>query len=780
MLLFEIVITRVFSILFFYHFSFFAITLVMSGLVLGGILAARWNAGSLSDASCHRRLSLLAVLFAAGLTLGLVVLVAFTRPDVDRVPSPAEVLLHALVFLPSLVAAGAFLALAFARHQRFIGTLYAWDLVAAALACVAAIYLLRAVQGPAVLLCPACLAGVAAMALGRGGFRLAGVGLVGLALALIAVDRGVHGALFRLRARHGTAPVPKPLLERWNEHSRVQAFERAYGRSLVIDRSAGTTMRHLPPRADGKPIEPTADWATGSQYQVYRLGRRVRDVAIIGVGGGGDLLPPVFHGARRIDGYELNGIFIELLEHTFRDYNALTTRPEIHLIHDEARVGITHSGRTYDVIQASMIDTWAATASGGFILSENSLYTLEAWHTFLAHLNADGVITMSRWLIPDAPAEIYRLVALAGEALARQGLPDGAARIMLVAEVVPGATLKAFSSWEATRATILVSKRPFTNEEVARIQQACVDQGLDFMLGPGHAPADPVLAELLTPTPRAAAIRASPFDIEPPRDTRPYFFLQVRPSDLVNLSRKSFGFVTQITFNGVRVVVILGICALLLVALVSLLITFSLPGAVTSAAQRREYRRMLCYFLGIGLGYMFVQVGLHQRLVIVLGHPTLALSVVLCAMLLGTGIGASLSARLFPDGSLLRAGAVIVATLLAVLAALPLVPALERVHASALRIGSVFLVLGGVGFVLGFAFPLGVRRVAGTGEWAVQKMWAVNGAASIAGSVLAALVGLAFGTPAVLATGVAAYALALAAGGARTHGATGTREPEAP
>jgi hypothetical protein len=769
MLLFEVVITRVFSILFFYHFSFFAITLVMSGLVIGGILAARWNAESLPETTFERRLSLLAALFAGSLTTALVAFVTFARPDVDRVPSPGEVALHALVFLPGLVAAGAFLALAFARDHRFIGTLYAWDLVAAALACLAAIQLLRTVQGPAVLLCPAVLSGVAAVLMGRGtAFRNAGVALVGLALGLIVADRVRDGALLRLRARHGAVPVPPPFFERWNEHSRVQAFERPYGRALVIDRSAGTAMWPLPPRPDGKPIEPTADWAGGSQYQVYRLGRRVERVAIIGVGGGVDLLPPVYYGARRIDGYELNATFIDLLKHTFRDFNALASRPEIHLIHDEARVGITHSGTTYDVIQASMIDTWAATASGGFILSENSLYTLEAWRTFLNHLSDTGVITMSRWLIPDAPAEIYRLVALAAEALEEQGIPDASSRILLVAAVIPGATLKAFSSWEGTRATILVSKRPFTGDEVERIAQACAAQGLTLMLAPGRAPTDAQLTALLSPVSRAAAIQKSPFDIAPPRDTRPYFFLQVRPSDLVNLKRKDFGFITQITFNGVRVVVILGVCALLLVLVVALLTTFSLPGAVTTTAQRREYRRMTLYFLGIGLGYMFVQVGLHQRLVIVLGHPTLALSVVLFSMLLGTGIGAALSARLFPDGSIRRAGAIIIATLTAVLCALPLVPALEHVHASVLRAGIVSFILGGIGFVLGFAFPLGVRRVAGTGEWAVQKMWAINGAASIAASVLAALVGLAFGTPAVLGAGLVAYAIALTAGARAT------------
>jgi hypothetical protein len=37
----ELCLTRVFSVLFYYHFSFFAVALAMSGLAIGGLMAAR-------------------------------------------------------------------------------------------------------------------------------------------------------------------------------------------------------------------------------------------------------------------------------------------------------------------------------------------------------------------------------------------------------------------------------------------------------------------------------------------------------------------------------------------------------------------------------------------------------------------------------------------------------------------------------------------------------------------------------------------------------------------
>jgi spermidine synthase len=195
----------------------------------------------------------------------------------------------------------------------------------------------------------------------------------------------------------------------------------------VIDRSAATFMRQLPP-----PVQPELSWRAGAQYAAYRAGRQLQSVAIIGVGGGGDLLPAISYGATQIDGYEINQTMIDFLQRDFLDYNGLALRPEVRLIHDEARVGIAHSGQQYDLIQASLIDTWAATASGGFVLSENSLYTREGWRVFLEHLTPQGILTMSRWHISDAPAETHRLVALAAASLEDAGLADAAPHIVLL------------------------------------------------------------------------------------------------------------------------------------------------------------------------------------------------------------------------------------------------------------------------------------------------------------------------------------------------------------
>jgi hypothetical protein len=757
MLLVELMATRIFSVLFFYHFSFFAVSLVMTGLALGGILVAPWRVREWDEAAFRQRLSWLATVFAAA-TLGAVFVISAAPPLGDRL-SAGQVAVHAVVLLPGLVAAGGFLALAFARNERWIGRLYAADLLAASAACLLAIAVMRTLGGPPMLLAPVALAalGAGVLATARWSRRAA---LLALALALGCL--GTH--LARPAFLRLATPRP-PAFEAWNEHSRVVAYGGPHrpSKMILIDRTAVTFMHRTRLGPDGlAEIDPA--WGRAPNEIAYRLGRPLERVAIIGVGGGDDLRAPLAGGAERIDGYELNGILVDLLEDRFRDYNALAGRPEVDLVHGEARVGLAHSDARYDVIQASLIDTWAATADGGFVLSESGLYTLEGWQVFLSSLSPRGVLTMTRWLLPGAPAETHRLVALAAEALARDGIADARRHVFLIGHRV-GRMRDAFDPQAPVfQSTILVSRRPFTASEVERLERIADEVKAQVLLSPGRPAADPVLARLLDPATRARAITGSPWDISPPTDARPYFFLQLRPRDVLDLAGRDFGTVTEITFNGIRVLLILAVLSAGFALAVLVLTLFTLPAAEASPGERRTYRRMALYFLGIGLGYILLQLGLHQRLILVLGHPTTALSVVLFWMLVGTGLGSFASERWVADARMPRAWAAILAIAGLLWAGYPLLAEIGRLDSGLLRAAATGAVLAVTGFALGFGFPLGVRLVGPTGQRAVQRMWAINGAASIAGTALAAALGVTAGSRGVLAAGALAYLLAVAAG----------------
>jgi hypothetical protein len=753
MLLVELIVTRLFSVLFFYHYSFFAVSLVMSGLSLGGLIAARWNARSESDEQFQRRLAGLALLFSEATMAALAIVAAFPTTNRGATPAALTVALLALVFVPGLTAAGAYLAVLFSRRGEWVHRLYAADLLAAGAACGAAIFVMRIVQGPASLFTATALAALAGWVVSPKQGRLRFVALALVLISCVGLARNVAGGgrflSFQLAER--------PVLERWNEHSRIIVLEHSNNRGLsfVIDKTAETVLTRIPPRVEGGPIVPAEWWDKGTNNLAYRLGRPLERTAVIGVGGGRDLLAALGSGARHVDGYELNGILVDLLKNRFRDVNPVANWPEVTLIHSEARVGIQHSAQTYDVIQASMIDTWAATAGGGFVLSENGLYTVEGWRVFIDALSGTGVLTMTRWFVPSTPAETERLVSLAAQAMKEEGLADPASHVILAVD----GRAQDIERRPFLQATILLSKSPFSRSEVERMKSLCAQEGCTLLAAPGMASSDPVLGALLDPTLRDQAVRQSLYDISAPTDLRPYFFLQVRPEDVLGLAANKSGVVLDITFRAVVVMMLLGGVSLGFAILVLVLGTVTLPSASPSPRHRSIYRWMTVYFLGIGFGYILVQLGLNQRFILILGHPTLSLAVVLGSMLLGTGAGSYLSGRLFVDGRFLSAWISIVAVLAVTALLVSPLSILSSISSSAVRAAGVGLVTSLVGLVLGFAFPLGVRLVAPTGEWAVQKMWAINGAASIAGAAAAAIIGLAFGSRAVLIAGLGFYVL---------------------
>lgn len=754
----ELCLTRVFSVLFYYHFSFFAVALAMSGLAIGGLVAARHAPAQASAADFET--------FLAGLALGGAVAGIMALSLVVSVPLDTAyllgVVLGALIWLPSFVLSGAFLGAAFGRRARWIGSLYGWDFLAAGGACLGAIALLRRVQGPAALLAsPLLLSFAAAVLTRRRKWRMGGMLLAGSLAAVMLYAAAGDRPLLGLPEHRAPGSV---IFERWNEYSRVQGrIDPLWPdvRTFVVDRTAATQMSRIPASADGGPPVPGPSWTTGFQALPYLTGRPLRSVAIIGVGGGRDLLAPLALGARHVVGFELNRIFVDLLSREALDFNALARRPEVTLVNAEARSALRHDRRTFDVVQASLIDTWAATAGGGFVLSENGLYTLDGWRVLLGRLTPSGILTMTRWYLPRVPAETYRLVALAATALADAGIPDARSHIFLAAAPPPDAPVDPVVG-PVMLSTIMVSRTPFTSEEVAHLRDARMDQRVMVLADPTGRASDSTIDALLDPARRPAAIAASRFDISPPTDFRPFFFLQLRLGDLGRLVRRGDPVtIAGFTFSGLRVLLTLVLCATGLAIAVALLGRARLQ---SGPQTDRLVPWMGLYFLAIGLGYMLVQLGMHQRLTLLLGHPTYALSVVLFSMLLGSGIGAAASARVVPEGRETRAWIAIISVVAASLTAMAAIPLFDAIDQTLLRNVIVGGWLAIVGAVLGTAFPVGVRLAAPAGPSTIEWMWAINGAASIVGSTLAALIGLESGSRAVLAAGLACYLLAALCG----------------
>ena len=160
-------------------------------------------------------------------------------------------------------------------------------------------------------------------------------------------------------------------------------------------------------------------------------------------------------GARRVDGVEINPIIAnDVMRDRFRDFSGgIYTHPRVRIFVDDGRSFVRRTPERYDVIQASLVDTWAATAAGAYTLTENTLYTVEAFNDYLDHLTDDGILTITRWVFDG-----LRLVSLAQEACAARGW-DASSRLAIVQH--------------DRIATFLLKKSPFTAEDVGRLRAIC-------------------------------------------------------------------------------------------------------------------------------------------------------------------------------------------------------------------------------------------------------------------------------------------------------------------
>ena len=169
----------------------------------------------------------------------------------------------------------------------------------------------------------------------------------------------------------------------------------------------------------------------------------------------------------------VNGRFGDFTGHLDRD-------PRVRFVNDEARSYVARSRDRYGLIQISLIDTWAATAAGAFVLSENAIYTSEAWTTFLQHLTPDGMLSVSRWYYRDSPAEMYRTTTLAVDALRRIGIDDARSHLVIVRNM----TMANRPETPDGVGTLLVSRRPFTDAELATMDRVSADLGFEVMFTP--------------------------------------------------------------------------------------------------------------------------------------------------------------------------------------------------------------------------------------------------------------------------------------------------------
>lgn len=798
-LLLQICLTKIFSFILWYHFGFLAVSSALLGFSASGVflalapkLLARCGDRTLGGLAIVGGIATVAV-FAGILQLPFNPLLILKRVPPDGIVADWGELTNFAGFVALLLVPfffmGLMLSIAIAKNPAGVGRIYFANLVGSAAGCLVSIPVLDYVGGDkAVILCGALVA------LSGIGFLRRGAWLpVAVAGGLAALGFFAPASWFSLKS-----PAEKPLAKvepedhlgsEWTSLARVDFYEmrgrgKADGlwglsanvasdeivsahvperRGVLIDAWAMTSITKLEGEPKANPALKFIDYLPATL--VYRVKPDTSPTVVaLGAGGGLDILSALYFGASHVTGVEINKTIIEAVRGRFAAFAGnLYDRPDVTIHTHEGRHFLMRSEEQFDIVQVSGVDTYSSTQAGAYTLSENFLYTREAFDTYFERCKDGGIVTLTRWYMPSPwtglPRFSMRLAVLAWEALERQGVADPSKHMVFA---------------QSGQFTVILLKKgsAFTAEELDRLQATAAEYDYGFFHLPGRtaklntafaaAPNMKLATEkvgtfdaFFAAADKQAFIDNYYFDISAPTDDRPFFFELYKFRNV--LDRESFVGDAGVTGHGILMVVFAELAILgLLFVLVPLFVV-----------RRRDLKGpqsggVLLYFAALGLGFMLVEIVLSQRFILFLGHPIYALTVVLSGLLLFSGLGSLVAGKLGLRGGVAARLAIVGIVVVGGLYAHYLPQVFERFlrEDATFRVLLSFALLAPLGFLMGMPFPLGIRRLSGRSDL-VAWAWGVNGYFSVLGSVGSIMLGLAVGFTWVLYIALAIYGIAL-------------------
>jgi len=751
----QLALTRLFSATMYYHFAFLAISLALFGSGAGGVMVYVYYERLRKEATASW-LAAAALATAAGTVLALVVVLTSPLSPVD----PSSVTFRRLlrIYVASALPfffAGSAIAMAVTRYATEISRLYLFDLAGAALGCLLLIPAVNTLGAVDTVLLVAVVASLAAVS-----FALAGArpGLKAASLAATLACAGLlawNGATRTLDVRKakGLEEKGNVIFSKWNSFSRVTVWGSLENAAvhIMIDADAATLIS----RDGGKQLPQHAPLANGVEALAYRLRPGARAV-IIGPGGGNDVIAARLLGAREIQAVEVNPIIAKdvMSSEPFKGYSGnLYEQPGITLVVAEARSYLRRSTEQYDIVQGTMVDTWAATAAGAYALAENNLYTVEAFDEYLDRLVPGGILSLTRWYL-DPPDQLLRLFTIARAALAERGAFDAAQSLVLVRGYTEPGTTRA-------PATFLLKNGRFTPAELDELESAAARSGFTVLYSPRSTDEASPFARVARAADPEQVWKASDGDIAPTRDDNPFFFHTVRLKNLGSVLDSSGEW--RKTNLGTFVLLSLLLLSFLLSA-AFILGPLVLVRNRLRSLETRPTLAWLLYFACLGAGFIIVEVTLVQKTILFLGHPVYALTVVLFALLVFSAIGSRISGRIAEADLRTRLpallGAVALLVLLSVWLLSPLYDLLVHLD-QPLRIAVAVIALAPLGLAMGMPMPTAIRILATEAPEVIPWGWGVNGAASVMGSVAALTIALLSGFNYALLVAAALYVAAI-------------------
>jgi spermidine synthase len=784
-LAYEVLLTRLFSITLWNHFAYLIISAALLGYGASGTFLA------LTRERLEPRFGAVFVAFACafGLTAAASFLVA------QRIPfNPLELFwdprqtgyllgIYLALIVPFFCAASC-VGLAFSRFRERIGHIYSADILGAgagSAAIVLALFALPPMQALKLLCAIGFLAAAIAVLETRVRPRIL---FAALTAAAIIVAVAPAGDWMQLR------PSPYKDLSQTLQASgaRVIAERNSPLAQTTVVESPLVPFRHAPGMSLASPMEPAPQLGVFSDgdgpspltrfdgnlaplayldYLTSALPYHLKknpQVLVLGAGAGGDVLQALYHRASRVDAVELNPQVVALIRGEFAQYSGrLYDRPEVKVHLAEARGFVAASRDQYDLIQVALMDSFGAASAGLYSLSENYLYTTEAFEDYFARLKSDGILAVTRWVtLP--PRDTLKLFAAAVAALEHSGAAHPAKRLVLI------------RGWKTS--TLLVKNGEFSAQEIAAVREFCRTRSFD----PAHydgitadevnrynrldAPYFFAGAQALLSPQRDAFMDGYKFHITPASDDRPYFFRFLKWQSLAEiLALREQGGLPLLEW-GYPVLVATLIQAVLASALFILLPLRRL-NANRAAGHTIARWRVAVYFSAIGFGFMFLELAFIQKFILFLAHPLYAVAVVLCAFLVFAGLGSRFSHGILlafgrlPGRPLVWLGIAIGMLAIGYVLFLPIVFHEFVGLPDGFKIGISIALIAPLASLLGVPFPVTLSRVAAHSAALIPWAWAVNGCASVTGAVLATLLAMHLGFTVVVILAAMFYCLAV-------------------
>lgn len=710
-LLLEIALTRLFSVLYFPPYVYFIISVSILGIGIGAALPA------LRPALASENRLTVYCLGAAASTFLLIMLATLIPAPLIQLPLFA---LLALTF--------AFFGLAitsiFTRRPNAGRVLYMADLLGAGLGALLAIPLLDqfgAVNAVLVAAVGFCLAGIY-FALARNTLvAMAALGVSGLAFAANASANALQVDMATVT---GEKPIVaalqsggKILESRWDAFARTDLLDPGAGKPLriYVDGGAASIMPNQSHAADLMRDIGFFPFATEQPGRVF----------ILGPGAGLDVFFALQGRAQAVTAVEVNRSAVELVDEWRAYNNGVYASPGVQVIVDDGRSALRRSDDKYDLIYLSQVVTLAA-ERGGYALSENAVYTVDAFAEYLSHLAEGGQIALKLY----DEVTLTRALSTALAALRLQGMDDQTALTHLMAFVDERS--------HPPLPLLLIGAQAFDEDDSLVLGAIARDVGFTPLLLPhvlAQAPLDKVASGEQS---FDAIVAAADADLSAPTDDRPYFFQLERgiPASLQPLA---------------------AIVAALSFILLAYYVQFCRPSRETAA------RNLPLYFAALGIGFIALEIYAIHQTRLFLGHPTMAVTLVLVTFLIGGGIGSGLSQLPIARGLRQRPPLITALIVVSVIAWALVWPLLSRELFAAefeLRAAAVALTLLPVTLLLGVPFPQALEVAGEIGPRQIAVAWSVNGVMTVVGSVLAVILSITLGFNVVLILGGGAYVVA--------------------